>query len=332
MDDSGGEEDTKRKRVCVTGAGGFIASWLVQLLLSRGDYVVHDTVRDPSDPKNAHLMALDGAGERLRLFKADMLDYAGVAATIAGCCDGVFHVASPVPAVNPTNPDVEILAPAVIGTQNVLRASHAASARRVVVVSSVGAVIMNPDLPDGAVADEACWSDEDYCTTTENWYCLSKTRAERAALAYGEEAGPAMDVVTVCPPLVLGPLLQPAVNTTTTRFVAYLTGENTDDKTRNIVDVRDVAAALILALETPEASGRRFICSAHTMKVSETVALVHSLHPNLKLLDYPRKFVQVEDEKEVSSKRLQALGWKFRSAEETIRDTIDSYKAAGILK
>jgi nucleoside-diphosphate-sugar epimerase len=39
----------------------------------------------------------------------------------------------------------------------------------------------------------------------------------------------------------------------------------------------------------------------------------------------------VEDEKGVSSKRLQALGWKFRTAEETLRDTIDSYKAAGIL-
>jgi nucleoside-diphosphate-sugar epimerase len=50
-------------------------------------------------------MALGGAGERLRLFKADLLDYASVAAAVAGC-DGVFHVASPVPAVNPANPDV----------------------------------------------------------------------------------------------------------------------------------------------------------------------------------------------------------------------------------
>lgn len=57
------------------------------------------------DPKNAHLMALDGAGERLRLFKADLLDRASVAPAVAGC-DGVFHVASPVPAVEPTNPDV----------------------------------------------------------------------------------------------------------------------------------------------------------------------------------------------------------------------------------
>jgi uncharacterized protein YbjT (DUF2867 family) len=36
------------KTVCLTGAGGFVASWLVQLLLSRGDYLVRGTVRDPS--------------------------------------------------------------------------------------------------------------------------------------------------------------------------------------------------------------------------------------------------------------------------------------------
>jgi uncharacterized protein YbjT (DUF2867 family) len=35
------------KSVCVTGAGGFIASWLVKLLLSRGQYAVRGTVRDP---------------------------------------------------------------------------------------------------------------------------------------------------------------------------------------------------------------------------------------------------------------------------------------------
>ena len=61
----------------------------------------------------------------------------------------------------------EILAPAVTGTRNVLRASHAAGARRVVVVSSVGAVIVNPRIPDGAVVDEDCWSDEDHCRATE---------------------------------------------------------------------------------------------------------------------------------------------------------------------
>lgn len=35
------------KVVCVTGASGYIASWLVKLLLNHG-YTVHATVRDPS--------------------------------------------------------------------------------------------------------------------------------------------------------------------------------------------------------------------------------------------------------------------------------------------
>jgi hypothetical protein len=37
-----------------------------------------------------------------------------------------------------------------------------------------------------------------------------------------------MDVVTVCPPWVLGPLLQPTVNATSMRFVAYLKGQFLD--------------------------------------------------------------------------------------------------------
>jgi nucleoside-diphosphate-sugar epimerase len=62
---------------------------------------------------------------------------------------------------------VELLAPAVSGTLNVLRACREAGVRRVVVVSSVGAVFVNPNLPDGPAMDEDCWSDEDYCRTTE---------------------------------------------------------------------------------------------------------------------------------------------------------------------
>ena len=39
-------EKGEKKRVCVTGAGGFVASWVVKLLLSKG-FTVHGTVRDP---------------------------------------------------------------------------------------------------------------------------------------------------------------------------------------------------------------------------------------------------------------------------------------------
>nr|POF10577.1 bifunctional dihydroflavonol 4-reductase/flavanone 4-reductase [Quercus suber] len=47
------------KVVCVTGASGYIASWLVKLLLQHG-YTVKATVRDPNDPKKTeHLLALE---------------------------------------------------------------------------------------------------------------------------------------------------------------------------------------------------------------------------------------------------------------------------------
>jgi hypothetical protein len=57
------------------------------------------------DDKNAHLKALEGAGERLQLIRADLLDYESIASAVAGC-EGVFHVASPVPSYRSTNPEV----------------------------------------------------------------------------------------------------------------------------------------------------------------------------------------------------------------------------------
>jgi hypothetical protein len=48
-----------------------------------------------ADRKNAHLLALEGAKERLALCRADVLDYDGLRAAFRGC-HGVFHVASPV--------------------------------------------------------------------------------------------------------------------------------------------------------------------------------------------------------------------------------------------
>uniref|UniRef100_A0A453SJK3 NAD-dependent epimerase/dehydratase domain-containing protein n=1 Tax=Aegilops tauschii subsp. strangulata TaxID=200361 RepID=A0A453SJK3_AEGTS len=157
-------EASRTKTVCVTGAGGFVGSWLVKRLLSTGEYTVHVTVRDLGDRKTGHLRALEGAGERLRLFKADVLDYASVAYAVSGC-GGVFHVASSVPADKPQNPEVEVLAPAVRGSQNVLKACHQAKVGRVVVVSSAAAVAMNPGFPRDAVLDEDAWSDEDHCRT-----------------------------------------------------------------------------------------------------------------------------------------------------------------------
>ncbi|CAD6336242.1 unnamed protein product [Miscanthus lutarioriparius] len=323
MEAAGG--GTTMKTVCVTGAGGFVASWLVERLLAGGRYVVHGTVRDPGDAKNAHLPGLDGAAERLRLFKADLLDYGSVAAAIAGC-DGVFHVACPVPDYALTDPEGELLAPAVTGTMNVLKACSEAKVKRVVVVSSVAAVMVNPGWPQNEVMDEACWSDVEFCRTTQNWYCLSKTLAELEAFDYAKRTG--LDVVSVCPSLVIGPLLQSTVNASSSIIVDCLKGDREVKlKLRNFVDVRDVADALLLVYETPEASGR-YICDANARQVSDVIALLKNWYP---AYNHATKFVQVSDEPLFSSKKLEALGWKFRTFEETLRDSVESFKAAGVL-
>ncbi|GLU00306.1 hypothetical protein SLE2022_176830 [Rubroshorea leprosula] len=127
----------QRKVVCVTGASGFIASWLVKLLLERG-YTVKATVRNPNDPKKTeHLLALDGAKERLHLFKAELVDEGCFDSVVDGC-DGVFHTASPV-FFSAADPKAELIDPAVKGTLDVLTScAKAPSIKRVVMTLGLG--------------------------------------------------------------------------------------------------------------------------------------------------------------------------------------------------
>ena len=57
--------------------------------------------------KNAHLQKLEKASENLKLFKVDLLDYQSLSAPISGC-NGVFHVASPVPSSSVPDPEARI--------------------------------------------------------------------------------------------------------------------------------------------------------------------------------------------------------------------------------
>lgn len=58
-----------------------------------------------------------------------------------------------------------------------------------------------------------------------------------------------------------------------------------ENKVQYIVDVRDVADALLLVYDVPEASGR-YICSSHSVKTRDLVELLKSLYPHYK---YPEK-------------------------------------------
>lgn len=127
--------------VAVTGASGFIGSWVVKQLLDQG-VTVHATVRSlQQKDRVAHLeeMGSKGAGT-LKLFEADLRDSGGFAAAFASC-KAVMHMASPFRIQGVKNAEQELIGPAVNGTRNVLQAVSACSAvERVVLTSSVAAI------------------------------------------------------------------------------------------------------------------------------------------------------------------------------------------------
>uniref|UniRef100_A0A3B6KIV4 NAD-dependent epimerase/dehydratase domain-containing protein n=1 Tax=Triticum aestivum TaxID=4565 RepID=A0A3B6KIV4_WHEAT len=317
------------RRVCVTGGGGYIASWLVKLLLSRG-YAVHATVRDPCDSKNAHLMQLDGAAENLRLFKADVLDSAALAAAVEGC-EGVFHVASPVPADKILDPEAKVMVPAVKGTVNILEVCSSMKVQKVVVVSSTSSVHFNPNWPQGKPKDESCWSDRKICVDNELWYCLAKTVAEETAWEYAEKNG--LNVVTVCPCVVLGPQLQPVVSTSSELLVYVIKGgpNAMKDMLLHIVDVRDVADALLLVYEKPESSGR-YISAPNYITTKAMLELLKKTYPDYNYVNCKSELDHNFPITPISSAKLRNLGWKPRELEETLLDSIEYYRKTGILQ
>ncbi|KAI3425571.1 Epimerase domain-containing protein [Psidium guajava] len=178
---------TTEKVVCVTGGAGYIASWLIKLLLQSG-YTVKATVRDPNNSrKTQHLLALEGAKERLQLFKAELLEEGCFDSIIDGC-GAVFHTASPV-VFSVSDPQAELMDPAVRGTLNVLKScAKVPSVKRVVVTSSMASVMCNgKPLTSDVVVDETWFSDPAFCEESKLWYMLSKTIAEKAAWGFAKE-------------------------------------------------------------------------------------------------------------------------------------------------
>uniref|UniRef100_A0ACD5WTT0 Uncharacterized protein n=1 Tax=Avena sativa TaxID=4498 RepID=A0ACD5WTT0_AVESA len=292
------------------------------------------------DPKNGCLKQQDKAPENLNLLKADMLDYDAVRAAFSGCqgvfhvaspvpidkmvdkeaskrgCQGVFHVASPVPIDKMVDKEREMMAPTVNGTKNVLKACSATSVQKLIVVSSGAAVTLNPNWPQDKLKDESCWSDKESCKENEIWYAVAKLEAEEMALEYAEKSG--LHVVTFCPGAVFGPLLQSDVLNITTKFLRYIIKGGPDtinNKFWPIVDVRDVADALLL-LYHKAGSSQRYICSQHQVDIKDLIELMKSMYPHH---GYADKLVDVDYKLAMSSDKLKNLGWKARTLEETLQ-------------
>ncbi|RDX62897.1 Tetraketide alpha-pyrone reductase 1 [Mucuna pruriens] len=312
------------KLVCVTGASGYIASWIVKFLLERG-YTVRATVGNPNDEKKVHhLLKLEGAKERLELFKADLLGENSFDSVVHGC-DAVFHTASPF-FNNVKDPQVELIDPAVNGTLNVLKSCvKSPSVKRVVLTSSVAAVAYNerPKTPQ-VVVDETWFSNPDYCRELKIWYILSKTLAEDAAWKFAKENS--LDLVSVNPAMVVGPLLQAELNTSAAAILNLINGSETfPNDTYGWINVKDVANAHIQAYEIASASGR-YCLVERVAHFSELALILRDLYPTFQIPEKSADDKPYVPTFQVSKEKAKSLGIEFIPLEVSLRETVESLK------
>ena len=131
----------KNEPVMVTGATGFVASWLVKKLMDNG-ITVHAAVRNPEDTiKLAHLKNLESSSSgKIIFFKSDLLEDGSYLKAMEGC-SVVFHTASPFN-FKVTDNQLGFVDPAFKGTRNVLNSvNKTETVKRVVLTSSCVAIV-----------------------------------------------------------------------------------------------------------------------------------------------------------------------------------------------
>jgi nucleoside-diphosphate-sugar epimerase len=252
--------------VLVTGGSGFLALHTIAALLGRG-HRVRATVRTPvrallvRETLDRHAVE---AGDRLTFAEADLLADDGWAEAVAGC-EHVLHMASPFPAGDPDHED-ELIVPARDGTLRVLRAARdAGTVRRVVVTSSFAAVGYGRRLAPEHVFTEEDWTAADV-TGRGAAYMKSKLAAERAAwdFVHGPDGG-GLELSTICPTALLGPVLGPERSASVGLIEALLDGTMAATGIPRlalaVADVRDVADLHLAALIAPQAAGERFLAA-----------------------------------------------------------------------
>jgi len=233
-----------------------------------------------------------------------------------------------------TDPEKDLLQPAEKGTSNVLDSvNRSSTVKRVVLTASMASVGVNGGrLPPEHVYSEADWSIEEVMRERKIWYPLSKTLAEKKAWQMAEQQKK-WSLVVINPTLVVGPLLQNTMNTSSEIILNYLNGKKQKiaNSTIGLVDVRDVALAHILAFEKPEANGR-YITILASLPWTEIVSELRKIAPHSSLPtevesgDPPRPMLFN------NSKVLSLLGSPLRSVPEMLKDTVDSLISKGLLK
>jgi dihydroflavonol-4-reductase len=338
------------KPILVTGASGFVALHTIIQLLQQG-YKVRATLRTLSREAEVRetLSKYVQANGRLEIIFGDLEQDTGWDDAMIGV-EYVLHVASPFPLYEPKHED-ELIVPAVQGALRVLRAAHKGQIKRVVQVSS------NAAISAGHNGENKTFTEDDWSIIENNIgaYSKSKTLAERAAWDFinGAENTNKMELVTINPPLILGPVPNKIFRTSVELIRTYMLGQvpGVGQLKMGFVDVRDVASALILAMTTPEAAGNRFLCSGGVLWLKEIAEILHKEYakrgykiPTLQFPSFLVRFIALFDKKislvtnslnwdyELSSeKSKRILKWNPRSKEEAILSMAESLIEQGFV-
>jgi len=275
--------------VLITGATGFLGSWVTHKCLEAG-YSVVGTVRDPDGKKASFLKeAMAGnsakmspkAAKNLKLVKIDLLsgDAAWEKVFMENpTIDYVIHVASPNGDFKffQAPPESEIVPPAVQGTTSVMKAAKKHGVKRVVMTSSFVTMTQPQKWPKNG---SATFKDTDWSSPKfQNPHGKAKTQSEKAAWEIFKDDKSKLCVLLLGD-FMIGPHLYPDLKNDDYWVTSFQSGAIISDwmRLRNTkmakvrvgpLDVRDAAETHLRALTKP-CTGSRWIIGDRVIWINE---------------------------------------------------------------
>ena len=334
------------EKVLVTGATGFIGLHCIDQLLNQG-YAVNGSLRSPKR-KDEIINALKSNNtptENLNLFIFNLNEDDGWDEGMQGC-DYLLHVASPI-SVHAHDEDF-FVKPAVAGVKRAFKFAKNNNIKKVVLTSSVAAIIETNE--DKEYFDETDWSDPESAGISH--YAKSKTLAEKAAWDFIKEHENPFELAVINPALVTGPSLTGDLGESNKAIEMVVTGKMpvAIPMQFGYVDVRDVATAHILAMQSASSNGERFALSEKDLSYKDIAKLLKDngfkKAPSISVPVWLAKFL-ANFNKELkitvpfmgkvrslskTSKAKDVLGWNPRPAEESILDIANQIKEMGLIK